>query len=60
MREVLEVPEVLGGPGAPHIQCQEVPAGQEGQADPECSLLLDPRNNKEDLHRYPVYPRLGL
>lgn len=59
-REVLEVLEVPGGLGAPHSQCQEVLVGQEGQVDPECSLPLDPKNNKEALHLYPACPRLGL
>lgn len=48
--EVLEALEVLGGPDAPHSQCQEVPEGQEDQVGPGYSLPLDPRNNKEIFH----------
>lgn len=42
--EVLEALEVLGGPDAPHSQCQEVPEGQEDQVGPGYSLPLDPES----------------
>lgn len=56
MREVLAVLAVLGVPDAPHSQYQEVPEGQEGQVGPECSLPLDPRNNKKTFHCIPHVP----
>lgn len=44
MREVLGGLEVLGDPGAPHSQCQEVPEVQVGQAGPGYSLPFDPES----------------